>query len=100
MDVLEYLVSYGVRGDFGRFRAARPLALGRGDRAVVRTRRGLEVGEVLRPAAPSHAAFLPNTSVGQLVRPVTADDEAACVRGTACALRLTERANESARSLD
>ena len=63
MDHLEYLLRYGLAGDFGRFRAARPLALRRGDRAVVRSHRGLELAEVLREAAPGHAPFLPNTTV-------------------------------------
>ena len=70
----EYLVSYGWVGDFGRFHSARPVACRRGDRALVRTHRGVEVGEVLRPAAPGHARFLPNTTVGELLRPLSADD--------------------------
>jgi cell fate regulator YaaT (PSP1 superfamily) len=77
MDNLEYLLSYGRLGDFGRFRSPKPVACARGDRAVVRTHRGLEVGEVLRPAAPRHATFLPNTSVGQLVRLITPSDQEA-----------------------
>jgi hypothetical protein len=75
VDHFEYLLGYGLRGEFGRFRAARPLDCRRGDRAVVRSHRGLEVAEVLREAAPRHAHFLPNTSVGQLIRLITADDE-------------------------
>jgi hypothetical protein len=75
MDDLEFLLSYGRLGDFGRFRSGRPLGCRRGDRAVVRTHRGLEVGEVLREAVSGHAAFLPNTSVGQLLRLLTPDDE-------------------------
>ena len=78
MDHLEYLLSYGLAGDFGRFRAAHPLRCRRGDRAVVRSHRGLEVGEVLRAATPRHAAFLPNTTVGSLLRLAgPTDDEAA-----------------------
>jgi hypothetical protein len=76
-ELLEYLLSYGLAGDFGRFRSARPLACRRGDRAVVRTPRGLEVGRVMRPATPRHASFLPNTSVGQLVRLAGREDEEA-----------------------
>ena len=73
----EYLLSYGALGDFGRFHSPRPLACRRGDRAVVRTHRGVEAAEVLRPAAPGHARFLPNTTVGELLRPLSADDERA-----------------------
>jgi cell fate regulator YaaT (PSP1 superfamily) len=71
---LEYLLSYGLRGEFGRFRALRPLACRRGDRAVVRSHRGTEIAEVLREAVPRHAHFLPNTTVGQLLRLATDDD--------------------------
>ena len=75
MHHLEYLLSYGLRGEFGRFRAGRPVACQRGDRAVVRSHRGVEVAEVLREAVPSHAVFLPNTSVGQFLRLMTTEDE-------------------------
>jgi len=77
MDLQEYLVSYGTAGDFGRFRPRRPVACRRGDRAVVRSARGLEVGTVLCPATPGHARHLPNTTVGELLRLASADDEAA-----------------------
>src|SRR5207248_1796316 len=85
MDGLEYLLGYGLRGDFGRFRAARPLACRRGDRAVVRSHRGLELAEVLCPARPGHAAFLPNTSVGELLRLAAPEDEAAAAAAAAAA---------------
>jgi hypothetical protein len=78
--VQEYLLSYGVTGDFGRFRPLGPVTLGRGDRAVVRSHRGLELAEVLCPARPGHARFLPNTTVGSLLRPATPEDEAAALR--------------------
>ncbi len=80
MNDLEYLLSYGRLGDFGRFRSGKPLPLRRGDRAVLRTHRGLEVGEVLREATPRHAAFLPNTSVGQLLRLLTPADAETAAR--------------------
>jgi hypothetical protein len=75
MPPLEYLLNYGTTGEFGRFRAAAPLAGRRGDRAVLRTHRGLEIGVLLCPATPGHARFLPNTTVGQLLRLAGADDE-------------------------
>ena len=83
----EYLLSYGTAGEFGRFRPARPLACRRGDRVVVRSHRGLELGALLCEATPGHAHYLPNTSVGQLVRPAGPDDERA-------ADRQAERAGE------
>ena len=75
VDTLEYLLSYGLLGEFGRFRASNPIPCRRGDRAVIRTHRGIEVGQVLCPATPRHARYLPNTTVGQLLRLVTAEDE-------------------------
>jgi cell fate regulator YaaT (PSP1 superfamily) len=75
MDGQEYLASFGLAGDFGRFRAAAPLSLRRGERVVVRGPRGVEIATVLREAEPGHAHYLPNTSVGQLLRRFTSDDE-------------------------
>src|SRR4051794_21356304 len=99
MEHLEYLVRYGLVGDFGRFRADRPLALSRGSRVVVRSERGVELGEVMRPATPRHAAYLPNTSVGRLLRPAGVDDEAGGKRCAEKASDLLSRAAELARQL-
>jgi hypothetical protein len=100
MNQLEYLVGYGVLGDFARFRADRPIDCRRGDRVVVRSHRGVEVGQVLCPATPRHARFLPNTTVGQLLRPSAAADETALAlvgkRGT----EVLERAARLARDLE
>jgi hypothetical protein len=71
----EYLLSYGALGDFGRFHPVTALACRRGHRAVVRSHRGVELATVLGEARPGHAAFLPNTTVGQLLRLATAEDE-------------------------
>jgi cell fate regulator YaaT (PSP1 superfamily) len=75
MQAEEYLASFGLSGEFGRFRTATPLQLRRGERVVVKGPRGVEIAEVLRPATPRHAHFLPNTSVGQLLRRLTSADE-------------------------
>jgi len=75
MEAVEYLVSYGLLGEFGRFRASRPLAARRGTRAVIRSHRGVEAGTVLCSATPRHARYLPNTTVGQLLRLVSPEDE-------------------------
>ncbi len=74
-EICEYLVGYGTAGDFGRFRPTRELTCRRGDRVVVRSHRGLELGEVLCDATPGHAQFLPNTSVGPLLRLAGPQDE-------------------------
>src|SRR5262245_46280427 len=77
MDLMDYLIGYGKVGDFGRSRPLRPLACRRGDRAVVQSPRGLELGTVLCEAQQGHARFLPNTTVGQLLRLASAEDEQA-----------------------
>jgi hypothetical protein len=51
------------------------------------------MGQVLRPADERLARWLPNTTVGRLVRPATADDEADAVRLAARAGELMERGN-------
>jgi cell fate regulator YaaT (PSP1 superfamily) len=99
MEHLEYLLSYGLVGDFGRFRGIRPLVCRRGDRAIVRSHRGLEIAEVLREATPEHAHFLPNTTVGQLLRLVTPEDERTAERMHERAQRLFERATRLAAEL-
>ena len=76
----EYLVSHGKSGGFGRFVSAVPLVCRRGERVVVMSRRGLELGSVLCPATAGHAQFLGETSVCDLLRRATPDDEAAAGR--------------------
>jgi hypothetical protein len=98
-DDLEYLFRYGLQGDFGRFRPVHPLTCRRGDRAVVRSPRGLEIGEMLREAAPGHAVFLPNTTVGQVLRLVTPEDEQAAARMQKCGQELFDRATRLAAEL-
>jgi cell fate regulator YaaT (PSP1 superfamily) len=95
----EYLLSYGTLGDFGRFYPTMPLTCRRGQRAVVRTARGLEIATVLGEARPGHAHFLPNTTVGQLLRLATSDDEEAGRRRSDDARRLFEKARALAASL-
>jgi hypothetical protein len=87
MGSLEYLIVHGLSGDFGRFRAAAPLDLPRGAEVVVRSDRGLEMGRVLRPATPRHAVYLPNTTVGALLREAGPEDRV-------LAARRAERAGE------
>jgi hypothetical protein len=99
MEHPEYILGYGLAGDFGRFRSAAPLGLSRGERAVIRTDRGVEIGQVLRPARPRHAVFLPNTTVGQLLRPVNPNDEEREARMTVRAGELLAHGAELIESL-
>lgn len=71
----EYLISYGRAGDFGRFRADSGLTCRRGDRVVVQTDQGVELGVVLCAAEPGHARFLSRTAQGQLLRHCTEADD-------------------------
>lgn len=70
----EYLVSLGRSGAVRRFRAAQPAEYRRGDRVVVSSAQGLDLGEVLCPATTRHAALLPEPLVGELLRHVNQDD--------------------------
>jgi hypothetical protein len=65
-----YLVQYGKSGFVGRFRPASAGPHARGDRVVIRSRRGLELGTVLCEPAPRFDA----PDDGDLVRGAT-DDE-------------------------
>lgn len=71
----EYLVQYGREGFLGRFAGRELPPCGRGDRVVVRSHRGLELGTVLCDATPEHARFLPPGPSCELVRPAAPDDE-------------------------
>jgi hypothetical protein len=75
----EYLVYHGCAGHLGRFQSAAPGEFGRGAAVVVRSRRGLELGEVLCPSRPERPT-LPDPIVGDLLRSATADDLGAADR--------------------
>jgi hypothetical protein len=72
---MEYLVGYGRSGEFARFRAEPVRSYQRGDRVLVRTSFGLDVGEVLCPVAPGHTPFLSRTQLGTLLRPLDDADQ-------------------------
>jgi cell fate regulator YaaT (PSP1 superfamily) len=88
METRDYLLTFGSMGDVGRFRPERPLMCRRGDRVVVQSYRGLELGVVLCPATPGHARFFVNTSVGRVLRLASADDEKAALQRVQQARRL------------
>ena len=73
----DYLVSHGKSGAFGLFVADMPMSLQRGDRVIIVSSRGQEVGSVLCPANSRHGQYLPDSPPGKLMRPATADDELA-----------------------
>ena len=69
-----YIVRHGAMRFLGKFDAEDDKAYARGTRVVVRTERGLELGEVLCPADPRAVEQIAEPSGGKLVRPLTADD--------------------------
>lgn len=71
----EYLVAYGRAGDFSRFRSVSPRRYQRGDRVLVRSPQGLEVGVVMCPATSAHGRYLSEQGAGELLRPLTEEDE-------------------------
>jgi hypothetical protein len=95
----EYLVSYGTSGDFSRFRPMTPRAYERGDRVVVRSTQGLELGEVLCRATEDHSRFLSRTALGELLRPASEDDERAAERARRRALAIAEDARRLAHEM-
>ena len=95
-DAQDYLLCYGNAGDFGRFNPVKPLSCRRGDRAVVHTPRGLELGTVLCPTTPGHAQHLPDTSVGHLLRLADAEDLATEARMRLAAQRIFDDGQQAA----
>jgi cell fate regulator YaaT (PSP1 superfamily) len=74
IDLHDYLLSFGTAGEFGRFRTTTPFQVARGDAVVVRSYRGLEIANVLCESTLGHAHFLPNTTLGKLLRRAAPDD--------------------------
>jgi nitrite reductase (NADH) small subunit/3-phenylpropionate/trans-cinnamate dioxygenase ferredoxin subunit len=69
-----FLVRFGAMGHVGKFRAPEPVGCHRGDRVVVQSSRGLEIGEVLLTAEPDSALMAGQPDSGVLVREFTEDD--------------------------
>jgi cell fate regulator YaaT (PSP1 superfamily) len=71
-----YLVRHGAMRFLGEFAPAAGVAARRGDSVVVRSERGVEVGEILCPATPQTVAAIPEPTRGELLRVTTAADRA------------------------
>jgi cell fate regulator YaaT (PSP1 superfamily) len=69
-----YVVRYGQMRFLGEFSGVAGQDHPRGQRVVLRTERGTELGEVLCPATDRTAAFLENPATGEIVRPASAED--------------------------
>src|SRR5262245_63510437 len=70
----KYIVRHGAMRILGEFAAPAGAAFARGERVVVRSDRGQELGDVLCPATPQAVAHLPEPSHGDILRPLTDDD--------------------------
>ncbi len=66
-----HLVRVGTIGSVGRFPAVDSSSYPRGTQVIVRTRRGLEIGEVL---APPEAELGSHRCDGSILRPMTTED--------------------------
>ncbi len=99
-----HVVRVGVLGQLGQFMAADSRRYPRGTRVIVRTLRGLEIGEVLSNAIQS----APGPLDGELLRAMTIEDELLATRlhkhrasaWEACEARLAERGVSAAALLD
>ncbi len=100
MDSAEYLVSYGQSGDFSRFRSVSPDRYQRGDRVLVRSPQGLEVGVVMCPATAAHGRYLSAPAAGDLLRPLTEEDEHTLERLRERGQRIFEDAHRLAGELN
>lgn len=72
--MITFVVSHGKSGAVGCFSAQTPMHLDRGDRVVVESVRGLEVGEVLGEANQAQMRLLGPQLAGYLLRPLSPAD--------------------------
>jgi cell fate regulator YaaT (PSP1 superfamily) len=84
VDVREYLVNYGRSGFLGVFRASAEVECLRGDRVVIRSPRGIELGTVLSEADARLKSLATAEPPGVLLRTATHTDEeaASCLQQT------------------
>jgi cell fate regulator YaaT (PSP1 superfamily) len=73
VDMGYHLVRYGLLGHVGRFAAVDAVRYPRRARVVLRSARGLEVGEIL--AGPDAESLAPGESSGQILRRMTVQDD-------------------------
>jgi cell fate regulator YaaT (PSP1 superfamily) len=70
-----YVVRYGRMRFLGECKGLPEQDHPRGQRVVVRSDRGVELGEVLCPASERTARFMPDPPRGEILRPATAEDQ-------------------------
>ncbi len=72
----KYIVRHGAMRFLGEYEAGEGASYQRGDQVVVHSERGLEVGEVLCDAHPRALELLSEATRGEILRLLTADDQA------------------------
>src|SRR5438105_5175956 len=72
---LRYIVRHGTMRFLGEFEAGEGTGYSRGQPVILHSERGLEAGEVLCEANERAVAALTEPTRGQIVRPLTAEDE-------------------------
>jgi cell fate regulator YaaT (PSP1 superfamily) len=74
------LVRYGTISEVGRFSSSVEVPLCRGQRVVIRTHRGLEIGTLLQDLAPSEEETRAEAGDFEILRAAADDDECASSR--------------------
>ena len=93
-----YLVSHGKSGGLGSFVAHEPLGLARGDRVVIDSPRGREIGTILCLAGVRQSRLLGAVSSGTIVRPLNSADEIVLDQARVLEHRLFEASRQLAQS--
>jgi cell fate regulator YaaT (PSP1 superfamily) len=71
----KYIVRHGVMRFLGEFESVKDTVYARGQRVVVRSERGQEIGDVLCEASPRAVELLTEPTHGQILRPLSLEDE-------------------------
>ncbi len=69
-----YIARHGSMRSLGEFEAPRGLSFNRGQQAVIRTLRGLEIGDILCSSRPEAMQMIAEPTTGQIVRAVNDAD--------------------------
>lgn len=73
-DSARYIVRYGQMRYLGEFIDPRPIEYGRGEKVLLQTDRGTELGEILCRADDRSARYLETSTRGEILRKATRDD--------------------------
>lgn len=71
----KYVLRHGVMRMLGEYQPPDDRIFKRGQKVIVRSERGLEVGEILCEAGPRTREFLPEPTTGEILRQMTPDDQ-------------------------